>query len=255
MDNLTVILLTLHYRSKPVEKVNRLKHPKAQSAGTATTSKAQPTLTDTTNTTAPGEDEVKVENISPDTSPSHQSTNKPSDVTVLDKTFNKTKQDGKDSSENSRSIRRAESNREKDRITQKKKETEATGKKTAPVQKDKTKEPTGYAARYFQKRAAAAEHSTNTKPMDKEILTAGIIDVDRPLLSPATRESMARKRRCTDKPMTDDGSQNTSVTSISAPVRRTKPSSLASGEASLWILCVPIGDLACYNQPCERRLH
>ena len=216
--------------------MNRLKHPKAQSAGTATTSKAQPTLTDTTNTATPHEDEVKVENISPDTSPAHHSTNKPSNVTVLDKTFNKTKQDGKDS-ENSQSIKRAESNREKDRIAQKKKEPEvtATAKKTAPVQKDKPKEPTGYAARYFQRRAAAADqHSTNTKLMDKEILTAGIIDVDRPLLSPATRESMARKR---NKPITDDGSQNSSVTSISAPVRRTKPSSLTSGKTALWILC------------------
>ena len=226
--------------------MNRLKHPKAQSAGTATTSKTQPTLTDNTNTAIPHEDEVKVENISPDTSPAHQSTTKPSDTLVHDKTFTKTKQDESDgnnssSVENSRIVRRVGSNKEKDRTTQRppKKETEVTAKasvKTAPVQKDKLKEPTGYAARYIQKRAAA-EYNTSTKPIDKETLTAGILDVDRPLLSPATRESMARKRRYSDKPITDDGSQNNSVTSISAPVRRTKPSGLTSGEATLWILC------------------
>ena len=81
--------------------MNRLKHPKAQSAGTATTSKTQPTLTDNTNTAIPHEDEVKVENISPDTSPAHQSTTKPSNTLV---------HDGNNSSsvENSRSVRRVD---------------------------------------------------------------------------------------------------------------------------------------------------
>ena len=60
-----------------------------------------------------------------------------------------------------------------------------------------------------------------------------MFDVDRPLLSPATRESMAKKRRCSDKPFTDDslaGTLDNSVTSISAPVRRTKHSTLATGK-------------------------
>ena len=228
----------VHYRSKPLEKVNKLKHPKTQSAGMAASSKTQPTRT---NTTASPNDEVKVENISPDTSPVHQSTNKPINA------LTKAKQElttGDDSSTvqnvpGTHNTRRAVLNREKDRNTQKptRKETEvaATAKtsvKAVPLQKDKPKEPTGYAARYFQKRAA--EHITT--PIEKDlVLTAGVLDFDRPLLSPATRESMAKKRRCSDKPITDESlasSQNNNVTSISAPVRRTKPSSLASGKAT-----------------------
>ena len=205
----------------------------------AATNKTQPTLTDAATAATPHDNEVKIENISPDTSPLHQSTNKPTNTLVLDKTLTKTKQHrtaGSDTLtvenlQGTQNTGREGSNRVKDRISHKppKKDTEppATAKtsiKTVPLQKDKPKEPTGYAARYFQKRAA--EHST--KPKEKEM-----IDIDRPLLSPATRESMARKRRCSDKPITDESlanSQNNNVTSISAPVRRTKPSTLGSGE-------------------------
>ena len=197
---------------------------------------------------------MKVENISPDTSPVHHSANKPTETPVLDNTFTKTKQEGTAESDSStienlqgtQSTRRARSNRGKDRIIQKlpKKESEAaatakTSVKTVPLQKEKPKKPTGDAERYFQKHAV--EHSTSTKSTEKETLTAGILDIDKPLLSPATRESMARKRRCSDKLISDEslaGSQNNNVTSISAPVRRTKPSSLASGEAVL--LCIYI---------------
>ena len=223
--------------------MNKLKHLKTQSAGTAASSKTQSSLKDTSAATSSHNDDVKVENISPDTSPQHQSTNKPTDASLLDKTFTKQEvTDGDDSStvqntQGTHNTRRAVLNREKDRITQKpsKKETEvATGGKTSvktvPLQRDRPKELTGYAARYFQKRAT--EHTT--KPTEKDlVLTAGVLDFDRPLLSPATRESMAKKRRCSDKQTTDDSmasSQNNNVTSISAPVRRTKPTSLASGE-------------------------
>ena len=201
-------------------------------------------MKDTTAAISSHHDEVKVENISPDTSPLHQSTNKFTNTSLLDKTFTKQEVISGDNSSTVQNVRdthntrRAVLNREKDRITQKpsKKEAEvATGAKTSvktvPLQKEKLKEPTGYAARYFQKRVA--EHIA--KPIEKDlVLTAGVLDFDRPLLSPATRESMARKRRCSDKPITDESvasSQNNNVTSISAPVRRTKPSSLASGKA------------------------
>ena len=64
--------------------------------------------------------------------------------------------------------------------------------KTASVEKDKPKEPTGYAAQYFQKQAATSEHSSSIKPINKEMLTAGIIImlmmIYRPLLSLSTRE-------------------------------------------------------------------
>ena len=231
-----------HYRSKPLEKVNKLK-PKTQSAGTATSSsKTQSTLKDTTAVTSSHNDDVKVENISPDTSPQHQPTNKPTDTSLLDKMFTKTDLSGGDDPSTVQNVqgthntRRAVLNREKDRVTQKpsKKEAEvATGGKTSvkavPLQRDRPKELTGYTARYFQKRAT--EHVT--KPIEKDlVLTAGVLDFDRPLLSPATRESMAKKRRCSDKQTNDDSVANSqsNVTSISAPVRRTKPTSLASGE-------------------------
>lgn len=230
--------------------MNKLKHPKTQSAGTVASSKIQPSVKDTTAATTSHNDDVKVENISPDTSPQRQSTNKPTDTSLLDKTFTKAKQEvtgGDDSSavqnaQGTHNTRRAVLNREKDRTTQKasKKETEVaagakTLVKTVPLQRDRPKELTGYTARYFQKRAT--EHVT--KPIEKDlVLTAGVLDFDRPLLSPATRESMARKRRCSDKETIDDSmaSSQSNVTSISAPVRRTKPTSLASGE--LLVLCL-----------------
>jgi len=124
-------------------------------------SKSQRTLTETTTTARSCDDKVKVENISPDTSPVHHSANKPTETPVLDKTFTKTKQEGTAGSDSStienlqgtQSTRRAGSNRGKDRIMQKppKKESEAaatakTSMKTVPLQKDKPKEPTGYAA-------------------------------------------------------------------------------------------------------------
>ena len=221
--------------------MSKLKKPKTQSAGTAASSKTQPSLKDTTVATSSHNDDVKVENISPDTSPQHQSTNKPTDTSLLDTKTKQVVTDGDDSStvqntQGTHNTRRAVLNREKDRITQKpsKKETEVaiagkTSVKTVPLQRDRPKELTGYTARYFQKRAT--EHIT--KPIEKDlVLTAGVLDFDRPLLSPATRESMAKKRRCSDKQTTDDSmaSSQSNVTSISAPVRRTKPTSLASGE-------------------------
>jgi len=166
---------------------------------------------------------------------------------ILDKTFTKDDSAPVQSVQQTQHPRRAVLNREKDRATQKasKKETEVatnvkTTLKTVPIQKDKPKEPTGYAARYFQKRVAA---ENSTKPTEKDtVLTSGLLDFDRPLLSPATRESMAKKRRCSDKPVTDDSlaSSQSNVTSISAPVRRTKPSNLASGKSVfLLISCAP----------------
>ena len=214
-----------------------MKHPKAQSAGMNASNKTQLSMTNASAGASFQNDEVKIENITPDTSPLHQSTNKPTDTMVLDKTFTKDDSSTVQNVQRTQNTRRAVLNREKDRATQKpsKKETEVvnvkTSLKTVPLQKDKPKEPTGYAARYFQKRAA----ENSTKPTEKDtVLTANLLDFDRPLLSPATRESMAKKRRCSDKPVTDDSlasSQSSNVTSISAPVRRTKPSSLASGKS------------------------
>lgn len=194
----------------------------------ATNSKTQPAVSDTT---ASHKDEVKVENISPDTSPNHQSTNKPTN-TLLDKTCTKTKQERENNTSTVKNLPVTQTPRKAGSVIQRPKKVIDPSMKTVPLQKDKPKEPTGYAARYFQKRAA--EHGT--KPIDKEVLTAGILDIDRPLLSPATRESMARKRRSSDKPVSDESlatSLNSNVTSISAPVRRTKPSSLASGKLVL----------------------
>lgn len=212
-----------------------MKHPKAQSAGLTTSSKTQPTATTTATAVNSHDNEVKVENMSPDTSPAHRANNKPTD-TILDRTFTKTKQQANDSTV--QTVQDIQNTRRviKDKTTHKpKKDTEETPAakalaKTLPVQKDKSKELTGYAARYSQKRAV----EYNSKMVEKETINAlGMFDVDRPLLSPATRESMAKKRRRSDKPFTDESLASTldnNVTSISAPVRRTKHSTLASGK-------------------------
>lgn len=222
-----------------------MKQSKVQSAGTAASTKTQPTLATTAVTSR--DNEVKVENISPDTSPVHHSSNKPTGTST------KTKQEetARNESTTVHNMQDAQNNRtrsdkEKAKTAQKlKKETEVSAvvkssMKSVTLQKDKPKEPTGYAARYIQKRAA----EQGTKTMEQEaVLTAGMLDIDigRPLLSPATRESMAKKRRCSDKPITGEslsGSQSNIVTSISAPVRRTKHSSLASGKVMQYCICV-----------------
>ena len=221
--------------------MNKLKHPKSQSAGVAGGNKTQKTLTDTA--VASHDNEVKVENISPDTSPAHQATDKP----LLNKTFTRATQQADISGDDptvknvqdTRSDRTlVKSDKEGDRISQKAKkgseEKVVNGGKTSvknlPLQKERPKEVTGYAARYSQKRAA---EKNNAKTLEREPLTTELLDINRPLLSPATRESMAKKRRCSDKSVTDDSvasSQASNVTSTSAPVRRTKHSSLASGK-------------------------
>ena len=175
-----------------------------------------------------------MENVSPDTSPIHHSTiTTGSNITAPAKTVDTTESQHY----NGITTRRARSDTDREKGSRKpKKETEdaAAVKSTAksiPQLKEKQKS-SGYAARYSQQRKAA---ENSNKCIEKETLNAlKVLDFDRPLLSPATKESMAKKRRCSEKLASTESNSHecsTTATSVSAPVRRSKQlGSLECGE-------------------------
>lgn len=226
--------------SKLLDKANQRTHQtKTRSADVITGNKTKPPPP-TTTTIVTSSNDVKVENVSPDTSPVHHTT---TSSNTTDKTT-ATQIITESQHHNGTTNRRAKSDTDREKISRKpKKEPEdvaaavkGTAVKGVPQVKEKHR-VTGYAARYSQQRKVA---ENSNKTIEKEMVNASrVLDFDRPLLSPATKESMAKKRRCSEKLCSTESSSqdaSTTATSISAPVRRSKQSgSLGSGEI-VWLL-------------------
>jgi len=210
--------------TKLPDQVNQRTQTKARSAETRTINKTKPPPLTTSTITSSSD--VKVENVSPDTSPLHHHTG--SDATVPDD--DKTVSQYHNGIANRRA--RSDTNRQKGSRKLKKEAEDTAAVKAIAKSIPEKQKVSGYAARYCQQRKVAENCS---KCVEKEMLNAlKVLDFDRPLLSPATKESMAKKRRCSEKLGSAESSsqeRGTTATSVSAPVRRSKQSgSLGSGE-------------------------